>query len=84
MSHIHLIHWLMNFLGVNNTYNDFSTHMYNFWSGFGANISLLAVSGAVVGVYRHNLNRLNAINPATLIQKMEEQIQKEKENKEKR
>lgn len=69
------IHWFLDFLGVNNTYNAFSTHMYNFWSGFGANISLLAVSGAVVGVYRHNLKRLNSINPINLVHKKEEQKQ---------
>jgi len=61
--HLHFIHWLMNFIGVNNGYNKFSTQMYNFWSGFGANISLLTLSGTVLGVYRHNLKRLEVLNP---------------------
>jgi hypothetical protein len=63
--------WLMDFMGVNNGYNKFSTHMYNFWSGFGGNISILALIGALVGVYRHHLKRiskLNALNPLNLIQ----------------
>jgi hypothetical protein len=65
--HIHLIHWFINFIGVNNGENAFSTHMYNFWSGFGGNISILALIGTVFGVYRHNLSRidkrLEAMNP---------------------
>jgi hypothetical protein len=56
--------WILNFIGVNNTYNDFSTHMYNFWSGFGGNISVLALLGTVFGVYRHNLKRLDALRHA--------------------
>lgn len=83
MSHIHLIHWLMNFLGVNNTYNEFSTKMYNFWSGFGANISLLAVSGAIVGVYHHSLKRFERINPVNLVRKIERDVES-KQNKEPR
>ena len=63
MGDIHIIHWIMNFIGVNNGYNDFSTHMYNFWSGFGGNISILALMGTIFGVYRHNLKRLDKINP---------------------
>jgi hypothetical protein len=62
--------WFINFIGVNNGYNDFSTHMYNFWSGFGGNISILALIGAMVGVYRHHLkrlNKLNALNPLNLV-----------------
>jgi hypothetical protein len=75
---LHLVHWVLDFFGVNNTYNGFSTRMYNFWSGFGANISLLAVSGAIVGVYRHNLNRLERINPINIARKLEE-VEKEKQ-----
>jgi hypothetical protein len=67
MIHLHLFHWFLNFIGVNNGFNAFSTRMYNFWSGFGANISLLALSGTVLGVYRHNLQRLNALNPLNLV-----------------
>lgn len=73
----HVWFWLMNFTGVNNGDNRLATHMYNFWSGFGGNISVLALVGTVIGVYRHNLNRLNAINPLTLVHKLEE-IEKEK------
>lgn len=81
MSHIHLVHWLMDFIGVNNTYDNFSTHMYNFWSGFGANVSLFALSGAIVGVYRHNVKRLEKINPVNFVHKIEE---KQKENRQDR
>lgn len=62
--------WLMDFIGVNNTYNDFSTHMYNFWSGFGGSISIFALIGAIIGVYRHHLKRLsklNALNPLNIV-----------------
>ena len=70
--HIHLIHWFMNFIGVNNGYNDFSTHMYNFWSGFGGNISILALMGTVFGVYRHNMKRVNnVLDPLHIMQKIE-------------
>ena len=71
MDNIHLIHWFLNFIGVHNGENLFSTQMYNFWSGFGANISLLALSGTVLGVYRHNLKRFEALNPLHLIRKNE-------------
>jgi len=84
MLHFHYIHWVLDFLGINNTYDSFSTHMYNFWSGFGANVSLLAVSGAIVGVYRHYNQRLNAINPINLVHKVEvlekEKMKKKEEN----
>jgi hypothetical protein len=45
-------------MGINNTYNSFSTHMYNFWSGFGGNISILALLTTVLGVYRNNVKRI--------------------------
>lgn len=65
---IHTIYeWILNFTGVNNTYNSFSTHMYNFWSGFGGNISVLALVGTVIGVYRHNLKRLEKLHPLHLM-----------------
>lgn len=69
--HIHLLHWLMDFLGVNNGYDTFSTKMYNFWSGFGGNISILALIGTVFGVYRHNTKRINAMNPLNYLHKKE-------------
>jgi len=63
----HIVHWLADFLGINNTYDSFSTHMYNFWSGFGGNISVLALLGAIIGIYRHNLKRLEKINPMNIV-----------------
>jgi hypothetical protein len=69
MFHLHFYHWLMNFIGVNNGENAFATHMYNFWSGFGGNISVLALSGTVFGVYRHNLKRFSVINPLHIVHK---------------
>ena len=65
-----IMHWILDFLGINNGYNDFSTHMYNFWSGFGGNISILALIGAMFGLYRHHLKRLKklqALNPLNLV-----------------
>jgi hypothetical protein len=68
-----VLNWFLDFIGVNNTYNSFSTHMYNFWSGFGGNISVLALIGTVFGVYRHNLKRLEALRhmEALKFQKLE-------------
>jgi hypothetical protein len=67
MGHIHIIHWLLDFIGVHNGENQFSTRMYNFWSGFGGNISVLALLGTILGVYRHNLQRLEKIHPMTIV-----------------
>lgn len=58
-----IVQWVLDFVGVHNGENRFSTQMYNFWSGFGGNVSLLAVSGTIVGVYRHNLRRLGHLVP---------------------
>jgi len=70
---MHLIHWFIDFIGVNNGENAFSTHMYNFWSGFGGNISVLALIGAIFGIYRHNAKRidkrLEALNPLNMVRK---------------
>ena len=71
--HIAFIHWFINFIGVNNGENEFSTHMYNFWSGFGGNISVLALLGAILGIYKHNLNRLETLNPMHYVHKKEEE-----------
>jgi uncharacterized membrane protein YbhN (UPF0104 family) len=48
----HIWHWILDFVGVNNTYNTFSTHMYNFWSGFGGGIIQFSLLGALVAMYR--------------------------------
>jgi hypothetical protein len=61
-----VFHWFLDFIGVNAGEDAFSTHMYNFWSGFGGNISVLALGGAVFGVYRHNVRRLGKLNPLHL------------------
>jgi hypothetical protein len=43
--------WLLHVLGV----DDVSGRWYGFWSGFGSDISELAIVGAVLGGYRkHN------------------------------
>ena len=67
MIHWHFWHWLMNFLGVNNGENPTATHMYNFWSGFGGNVSVLALAGTVVAVYRHHSKTLNILNPLNIV-----------------
>jgi hypothetical protein len=61
-----VFHWFLDFIGVNAGEDSFSTHMYNFWSGFGGNISVLALGGAVFGIYRHNVRRLGRLNPLHL------------------
>lgn len=63
----HIWHWFLDFIGVNNTYDSFSTHMYNFWSGIAGSFSVLALIGAVIGIYRHNLKRLERINPVNIV-----------------
>ena len=68
--HVHLIRWFLDFIGVHNGENKFSTEMYNFWSGFGGNISVLALLGAMFGIYRHNLKRIeSAVNPLKIVRK---------------
>jgi arabinogalactan endo-1,4-beta-galactosidase len=69
MATIHFWHWLMDFLGINNTYDSFSTHMYNFWSGFGGNVSILALAGTLVAVYRHYRKDLKSIHPIKMVEK---------------
>ena len=63
----HVWHWLMDFIGVNNTYDTFSTHMYNFWSGIGGSISVLALIGTLLGLYRHNQKQLQKLNPLNIV-----------------
>lgn len=67
--HIHIIHWILDFIGVHNGEDKFSTEMYNFWSGFGGNISVLALIGTVFGVYRHSSKRLDTVNPLNIVRK---------------
>ena len=68
-----LIHWFVNFIGVNYGENEFSTHMYNFWSGFGGNISVLALIASMLGIYRHNLKRLESLNPLHFVRKKDKE-----------
>lgn len=63
----HIWHWILDFTGVNNGDDRFATHMYNFWSGFGGNISVLALVGTIIGLYRHNLKRLDRLNPINIV-----------------
>jgi len=83
MHHIHLIHWFLDFIGVHNGEDQFSTRMYNFWSGFGGNISVLALIGTMIGVYRHHLKQLERLNPLNIIKDPLHMMQKkDKEKKE--
>jgi hypothetical protein len=52
---IHIWHWILNFTGVNYGQNSFATHMYNFWSGFGGDITEFAIVGTLITIYRHHL-----------------------------
>jgi hypothetical protein len=66
-------HWILDFMGVNNTYNDFSTHMYNFWSGFGGGLIQFSLFGLLIWLYRHNVERLKRLD--SLIRKPIEKIE---------
>lgn len=72
----HIWQWILDFIGVNNTYNSFSTHMYNFWSGFGGGLIQFSLLGVIVAIYRHYINRLKTLD--TMIRrpldKIEERI----------
>ncbi|MEO6513923.1 MAG: hypothetical protein ABIR37_04535 [Candidatus Saccharimonadales bacterium] len=67
MASIYFWQWVTDFLGVNNGDNSFSTHMYNFWSGFGGNVSILALAGVLVALYRHYHKYLHSINPVNIM-----------------
>jgi hypothetical protein len=82
---IHIWHWLLDFMGVNNTYNTFSTHMYNFWSGFGGGIIQFSLLGALVAIYRRYSARAKLLEaaikkPLTVI---EEHVEIKREEKHK-
>ena len=69
----------MNFTGVNNGDNPFGTHMYNFWSGFGGNVSLLALIGVLLALYKRSTKALKGIHvvdvvksPLNLVHKTEQ------------
>ena len=76
MAAIHIWQWILDFMGVNNGDNSFSTHMYNFWSGFGGNVSILALAGVLLGVYRHYHKYLRSVNPIKIAQKPLELLHK--------
>lgn len=77
----HIIHWIADFLGINNTYDSFSTHMYNFWSGFGGNVSILALAGAIVAIYRHHRKTIEALNPINIVREPLKLIRKKDQSK---
>jgi hypothetical protein len=59
---IHIWHWILNFTGVNYGQNSFATHMYNFWSGFGGDITEFALIGTIITIYRHHLKTISIRN----------------------
>jgi hypothetical protein len=75
-------HWLMDFIGVNNTYNDFSTHMYNFWSGFGGGIIQFSLLGALIAIYHKYATHLKHLESALRkpIDKIETRIEEKRTN----
>lgn len=74
---IHIWNWLLNLMGVHFGENKFSTHMYNFWSGFGGDITEFALIGTIFAIYRNHLNYLKKINPLTAVRKGDEELKKQ-------
>jgi len=70
---MHIWHWILDFLGVNNTYDSFSTHMYNFWSGFGGGLVQFSLLGVLLAIYHRSATRLKSIE--TTIRKPIEKIE---------
>jgi hypothetical protein len=58
----HSWNWILNFIGVNYGQNPFATHMYNFWSGFGGDITEFALIGTLITIYRHHLKNSRRLN----------------------
>jgi hypothetical protein len=58
----HIWHWLSDFMGLNFGQDPFSTHMYNFWSGFGGDITEFAIVGTLIAIYRKHVKSLKSIN----------------------
>lgn len=49
-----IIHAILDFIGVNSGDSSYATHMYNFWSGFGSDLTEFAIIGSLIGIYRHH------------------------------
>ncbi len=60
MEHIYV--WFLNFTGINYGQNSFATHMYNFWSGFGGDITEFALIGTLITIYRHHVKTSRLLN----------------------
>jgi hypothetical protein len=58
----------MNFFGIHYGQNTFSTHMYNFWSGFGSDITEFAIIGTLISIYRHHVKGMRELNLKKLIE----------------
>lgn len=59
---LHFWNWILDFTGINYGQNSFATHMYNFWSGFGGDLTEFALLSAVIAVYRRHVNASRIIN----------------------
>jgi hypothetical protein len=58
----HVWEWLLNFMGIHFGENSFSTHMYNFWSGFGGDITEFAIIGTIFALYRNHVKNTRILN----------------------
>jgi hypothetical protein len=58
----HIWNWILNFTGINFGQNPFATHMYNFWSGFGGDITEFALIGTLITIYQHHLKTSRLFN----------------------
>lgn len=76
----HIWHWILDFIGVNNTYNTFSTHMYNFWSGFGGGVIQFSLLGVIVAIYQRYASHLKTLESAIRkpLDKIEDRLEETK------
>lgn len=59
---MHIWNWILDLIGVNYGQNSFATHMYNFWSGFGSDITEFALLGTFITIYRHHVKSSRLLN----------------------
>lgn len=77
---MHIWEWILNFTGIHYGENSFATHMYNFWSGFGGDITEFAIIGTLITIYRHHVKNSRMLNHH-LLEAMREKVNHKSEQK---